>query len=48
MWKVFTRPSCASDFFTPEFSQEILKFKNTEYEVHQSSQNDEGQPKSQI
>jgi hypothetical protein len=28
-------------FFTPEFSQEISKFQNSEYEVHQSSRTDE-------
>jgi hypothetical protein len=29
-------------FFTPKFSQEILKFENSEYEVCQSSPNNEG------
>ena len=28
------------NFLTPEFSQEISKFQNSEYEVHQSSTND--------
>jgi hypothetical protein len=31
---------------TPEFALEISKFQNSEYEVHQPSQTDEGQLKS--
>jgi hypothetical protein len=35
-------------FFTPEFALEFSKFQNSEYEMHQSSSNGEGLPKSQI
>jgi hypothetical protein len=41
--RIFTKNSkMILIFLTPEFSQEISKFQNSEYEVHQSSTNDEG------
>jgi hypothetical protein len=41
IWDFYKNFKNDFNFFSPEFSQEISKFQNPEYEMHRSSSNDE-------